>query len=124
MTKRSCFAILAVIVTLGCGVAALSYVADRLAHRGEGPRHTYPLSGDQVLSDEQAVAIAKQTLELDGRLSEAMELEAFGDGSVVNRGDDERYVSLSWWYPGTNRRWFVQLHRTPERVDAVSYPGK
>jgi hypothetical protein len=123
VTTRTRFAILAVIVTLGCGVAGVGYIANRMTHRGEGPRRTYPLAGDEVLTDEQAIALAKQTLQLDGRFSEAMTLETFGDGSAVNRGDDKSYVSLSWWDP-TRGRWYVQLHRTPERVDAVSYPGK
>ena len=123
MTKRSRLAILAVIVTLGCGVAGVSYVANRMTHRGEGARHTYPLAGNQVLTDEQAIALAKRTLQLDGRLSEAMTLETFGGGSAVNRDDDTSYVSVSWWDP-TRGRWYVQLHRTPARVDAVSYPGK
>ena len=124
MTKRSRLAILSAVVMLGIGIAGLGYIANRITHRGAGPHRTFPLASDTILTDEQAVSLAKQTLQLDGRFSEAMELEAFGDGNVVNRGDDKTYVSLSWRYPGTNDRWFVQLHRTPERVEAVSYPGK
>ena len=60
MTKHRRFAIVAVIVTLGCGVAGLGYVANRLTHQGEGPRHTYPLAGNEMLTDEQAIALAKQ----------------------------------------------------------------
>jgi len=121
---RHRFAILAVFLTLGCGVAWLSYVAYHITHRGEGPLHSYPVAGNAALTDAEAISLAKQTLQRDGRFSGAMELETFGNGRVVNRGEDKSYVSLCWRYPGTNDRWFVQLHRTPDRVDAVSYPGK
>jgi hypothetical protein len=124
MSKLSRFAIFAVVVSLACGLAGIGYVVYQLNHHGEGPRHTYPLSGNAILTDEQAIALAKEMLQLDGRFSEAMELETFDDGTAANRGDDKTYVSLSWRYPGTNNRWYVQLHRTPERVEAVSYPGK
>ena len=123
MSSRSRFAILAVIVTLGCGVAGVGYVANRITHGGDGPRHTFPLAGNETLTDEQAIALAKQTLQVDGRFSEGMTLETFPDGSAVNRGDDKSYVSVSWWDP-TRGRWYVQLHRTQERVEAISYPGK
>ena len=87
----------------------------RVEHRGEGPRHTYPLPGTAALTDEQAIMLAKRTLQLDNRFSEGMELETFGDRSAVNRGDDRSYVSLSWWDP-TRGRWYVQLHRKPVQV--------
>ena len=53
-----------------------------------------------------------------------MEQVTFGNDSVVNRGDDKSYALLCWRELGTNKQWYVQLHRTPGRVDAVSYPGK
>lgn len=121
MTNRRRFTFVAVIVMLGCGVG---YVANRITHRGEGPRHSYPLSGNDVLTDEQAIALARQTLQLDGRYSERMQQVVFGNNSFVNRGEDKSYASLCWQEPGTNRQSYVQLYRTQGRVDAVSYPGK
>lgn len=123
MTKRSCFVILAVIVALVCGAAGLRYVNDLLIHRNDGPRHTYPLPGDAELTDEQAVAIAKQTLQLDGHFSEAMESGPH-PLHVANRGSDDRNVSVTCWDPNTGHRWYVQLRRTSGSVDAVCKPGK
>jgi hypothetical protein len=125
MSKRGHYGLITVVLALACAIAGYAFVANRIAHPGEGSRHTYPLSGDYVLSDRQAIDLAKQTLQLDGRYSEKMEQVTFGNGSVASRGDDRsHYVSLCWQEPGTNKKWYVQLHRTPEHVDAVSYPGK
>jgi hypothetical protein len=124
MSKRGRYALGTVVLTLACAIAGLAFVANRITHRGEGPRHTYPLSGNDVLTDEQAIAIARQTLQRDGRYSDKMEPVTFGSDRLVNRGEDKSYVSLCWLEPGTNKQWYIQLHRTPGRVDAISYPGK
>lgn len=124
MSKRGRYILATVVLTLACAVVGLAFVANRIVHRGEGPRHTYPLSGNDVLTEEQAITLARQTLERDGRYSDALEQVIFGNDIVVNRGDDKTYVNLGWREPGTNKTWYVQLHRTQDRVDAVSYPGK
>ena len=124
MSKRGRYGFITVLLTLACVITGVAFVANRIAHRGEGPRHIYELSGTDVLTDEQAIAIARQTLQRDGRYSNNMVQVVFGNDSVVNRGDDKSYVSLCWQDPGTDKHWYVQLHRTPERVEAVSYPGK
>src|SRR5687767_10259451 len=108
MSKRGRYALVTVVLTLACAIAGLAFVTNRIAHRGEGPRHTYPLSGNDVLTDEQAIALARQTLQRDGRYSDKMEQVVFGNDSVVNRGDDKTYVSLCWQEPGTNKQWYVQ----------------
>jgi hypothetical protein len=123
MNKRGRYTLVTIVLTFACAAAGLTLVVNRLTHRGEGPRHTYSLSGKDALTDEQAIALAKQTLELDGRFSGTMQLITFGDDSVVSRGDDKSFVSVGW-QERSARQWYVQIHRTPERVDAVSYPGK
>jgi hypothetical protein len=116
---------LAAVVSLAMMLAFAAYfAATRLAHRGEGPRYDYPLRGNEVLTDQQAVDLAKQTLQRDGRFSDKLELVTLGNGSTVNRGSDRSYVSVCWENRDTHEEWYVQLHRSPERVEAISYPGK
>jgi hypothetical protein len=123
MTRRQRTALFVAVLAVACTVAGAAYVYHVLARPGDGPTHTYTLAGRDPLTDEQAVSLAKQTLQRDNLFSETMVLERFADGSAVNRGDDTSYVSVSWSHPA-NGRWYVQLHRTPDRVDAKSYPGK
>jgi hypothetical protein len=117
-------AILIVAAVLGCIALGLFLIDYHFKHRGEGPHHIFPLPGNAILTDDQAIAFGKETLNLDGRFSASMQLDEFGDDRNVSRGDDKTYTTVAWRYPGTNDVWYVQIHRTPDQVDAVSSPGK
>jgi hypothetical protein len=121
MRRRTVLVVLVVAAgVLGVGL----YVAgDRMAHGGDGPRHTLALPGDDRVSDDDALRLSKDVLVADGRYSPDFELIPFGD-SMVGRADDPAYVWARWGSRKTGRVWYVQLRRWPGKVECVSYPGK
>jgi hypothetical protein len=102
---------------IGSGFA-INTIADRIAHRSDGPRHVFAHSGTDPISDEDAIRFSKEVLVADGRFSPELILEAVG------RGSDPAYVSVSWNDRETGWRWYVQLKHSPGKLECVSYPGK
>ena len=112
------------IVVAGGFVIAVCGLFYLMQHRGEGPRHVYALSGDGPISDDDALKFAKEVLIADRPFYPAWEWERGVDGSLVGRGDDPAFASVSLHQPQSNNRYYVQLKRSPGKVECVSYPGE
>jgi hypothetical protein len=111
-----------VVLVVSAGATFL-YLVERALHANDGPPHVFVLEGDRRLTDEQAIDFARQAMTLDGRMSAGTVLDTFGDGTTVNRGDDVSYYTVGWREPA-KYQWFVKLHRTPGKVECVTYLGK
>jgi hypothetical protein len=124
MKRRKVWAVLilsALVAGLVLGTCSFLY---HFQHSGEGPKHVFSLPGNGALTDDEALKFAKRVMTLDGRYSPTLELITYGNGAVVNRGDDPQYVSLGWSDRVTRQEWFVQLHHSAGTVVGISYPGK
>lgn len=101
----------------------------RFKHAGEGPEHRFPLAGYAPLTDEQALALSRQVMELDGRYKPSLQLMEYGSvesgtNTFVNRGEDRQYTTVGWFDVPSYRQWYVQLRRNEGEVVGVSSPGR